>query len=111
MRALRAYADAGFTLIGRMAPDEVLARVFGVLESLVTVSIGLGALFASLLVEWFDVRVALVATGVLCPLLAVASLRPLRSLDRSVSALDGDVALLQQVPMLAPSWMRHAPPS
>ncbi|KGN39766.1 MFS transporter [Knoellia aerolata] len=93
---------AGFTLIGRMAPDEVLARVFGVLESLVTVSIGLGALFASLLVEWFDVRIALVATGVLCPLLAVASLRPLRSLDRSVSALDGDVALLQRVTMLAP---------
>ena len=35
---------AGFTLLGRMAPDEVLARVFGVLESLVAVSIGVGAL-------------------------------------------------------------------
>lgn len=93
---------AGFTLIGRMAPDELLARVFGVLESLVTVCIGLGALVASLLVEWFDVRVALVAVGLLCPVLAVASLRPLRALDRSVSALDEDVALLQGVPMLSP---------
>lgn len=93
---------AGFTLIGRMAPDEVLGRVFGVLESLVTVFIGLGAFAASLLIGWFDVRGALVAIGALCPLLALVSLRSLRALDHSVDALDDDVALLQRVPMLAP---------
>ena len=38
---------AGFTLLGRMAPDQVLARVFGVLESLVAVSIGIGAVTAA----------------------------------------------------------------
>ncbi|KGN31741.1 hypothetical protein N802_03425 [Knoellia sinensis KCTC 19936] len=93
---------AGFTLIGRMASDEVLARVFGVLESLVAVFIGLGALVASLLVEQFDVRTALVVTGMLCPILAVLTWRRLRALDRSVHALDADVSLLQGVPMLAP---------
>lgn len=93
---------AGFTLIGRMAADEVLGRVFGVLESLVTVFIGLGAMAASLLVGWFDVRTALVVTGLLCPVLALASWRSLRALDRSVHSLDDDVALLQGVPMLAP---------
>jgi MFS family permease len=90
---------AGFTLIGRMAPDEVLARVFGVLESLVTVFIGLGAIVASLIVEWFGVQMALVTIGLVCPVLAVASWRRLRGLDRSVDALDLDTGLLQLVPM------------
>lgn len=90
---------AGFTLIGRMAPDEVLARVFGVLESLVTVFIGIGAIVASSMVEWFGVQTALVAIGLVCPILAAAAWRRLRGLDRSVGVLDLDIGLLQQVPM------------
>ncbi len=93
---------AGFTLIARMAPDEVLARVFGVLESLVAVFIGIGAVVASALVEWFGIQAALIVIGLVCPVLAVLSLRRLRSLDRSVDDLDADVALLRSVPMLAP---------
>jgi hypothetical protein len=93
---------AGFTLIGRMAPDEVLARVFGVLESLVTVFIGIGAIVASTLIGWVGVQATLVAIGLVCPVLAVASWRRLRRLDRSVDALDGDVGLLQRVPMFRP---------
>ena len=53
----------GFTLLARLAPDEVLARVFGVLESLVALSIGVGAIVASLLVEQAGVRPALVIVG------------------------------------------------
>lgn len=92
---------AGFTLIGRLAPDAVLARVFGVLESIVAVSMGVGALAASLLGEGLGVRTALVVVGLLCPVLAVASWRRLRTLDRSVGALDGDVERLRAVPMFA----------
>ncbi len=92
---------AGFTLIARMAPDAVLARVFGVLESLVTVFIGLGAVVASSMVEWFGVQTALVTIGLVCPVAAVVSWRRLRSLDRSVGALDVDAGLLQRVPMFS----------
>jgi MFS family permease len=92
---------AGFTLIGRMAPDAVLARVFGVLESLVTVSIGLGAVLASSMVEWFGIQTALVAIGLVCPIAAVVSWRRLRTLDRSVGDLDVDAGLLQAVPMFS----------
>jgi MFS family permease len=91
---------AGFTLLARMAPDEVLARVFGVLESLVAVSIGIGALVASWLVDELGPRSALFGIGLVCPVLAVASWRRLRQLDRSVGGHDLDVELLQQVPML-----------
>jgi MFS family permease len=90
---------AGFTLIARMAPDEVLARVFGVLESLVAVFIGIGAVVASTMVEWFGVQTALIAIGLVCPALAVASWWRLRALDRSVDVLDVEIGLLQQVPM------------
>jgi MFS family permease len=90
---------AGFTLIGRMAPDEVLARVFGVLESLVAVFIGIGAIVASSMVEWFGVQTALVTIGLVCPVLAVASWWRLRALDRSVDVLDVEIGLLQRVPM------------
>ncbi|WP_084512393.1 MFS transporter [Agromyces subbeticus] len=90
---------AGFTLIARMAPDEVLARVFGVLESLVAVFIGIGAVVASVLVEWFGVETALIAIGLVCPVLALLSLRRLRGMDSSVDVLDEQIGLLQRVRM------------
>jgi predicted MFS family arabinose efflux permease len=65
----------GFTLLARLAPDDVLARVFGVLESLVALSIGLGAVVAALVIEISGVRPALVAVGLLCPIAAAVSWR------------------------------------
>ena len=93
---------AGFTLIGRLAPDVVLARVFGVLESLVAVSIGVGAVLAAAMIAWFGIPAALIAIGLLCPLLAMLSVRRLRRMDRSVVVLDVDIGLLQRVPMFDP---------
>jgi MFS family permease len=92
----------GFTLLARIAPDDVLARVFGVLESLVALSIGLGAVLASLTIELFGVRPALVTIGLLCPIAAVASWHRLRRLDRSIGVRDRDIGLLQAVDMLNP---------
>ena len=91
---------AGFTLLGRMAPDEVLARVFGVLESMVAISIGIGAVTAAAAVHAWGLRPGLVAVGLVCPVLAAASWWRLRVLDRTVGVHDADVRLLQQVPML-----------
>ena len=90
----------GFTLLGRLASDEVLARVFGVLESVVVMFIGIGALAASLLVEQAGVRPALLVIGLLCPVLAGASWWRLRRMDHAVTVRDRDIALLQSVTML-----------
>ncbi len=90
----------GFTLLGRLAPDAVLARVFGVLESLCALSIGVGAIVTSLVIELSGVRPALVIVGLLCPLCAAASWRRLRGMDRSIDVLDNDIRLLQSVGML-----------
>jgi MFS family permease len=91
---------AGFTLLGRLAPDEVLARVFGVLESLVAVSMGIGAVAASAVVGTSGPRAALVGIGLVCPVLAAASWWRLRRLDGSVGVHDAAVELLRGVPML-----------
>ena len=89
----------GFTLVARLAPDHVLGRVFGVLESLTTVSVGFGALTASLVGQWFGARTALITIGLLCPVLAVLSWRRLRRIDEAVDVLEGDSELLRRVPM------------
>ena len=90
----------GFTLMGRMAPDEVLARVFGVLESLVALSMGVGAIATSLMIELVGVRPTLVIAGLLCPICAALSWSRLRGMDRSLDVRDREIALLQRVSML-----------
>jgi len=93
---------SGFTLLARLAPDAVLARVFGVLESVVALSIGLGALAASLTVDWIGIRPTLVVVGLLCPVSAVVCWRRLRRMDRSIGVRDRDITLLRMVAMLHP---------
>ncbi len=88
--------------MARLAPDEVLARVFGLLESMVALGVGLGALVASLLVDWTNVSVALVVVGALCPILVAAAWRRLRHLDRDIGVMDEEIGLLHGVPMLKP---------
>ncbi|MDQ0613529.1 MFS family permease [Microbacterium sp. W4I4] len=98
-----ALIDAGgFTLVGRLTPDAVMARVFGLLETLVAVSIGVGSLVASALIEGFGIRPALIIVGLLCPVLAVASWWRIRRIDRTVQDLDEELGLLKRVPMLDP---------
>jgi Cyclic nucleotide-binding domain len=89
-------------LMARLAPDAILARLFGLQESLVSLTVGLGALVASLLIDLTSVSTAMVAVGALCPILVVAAWRRLRQPDRHVGELDKDIALLHSVPMLQP---------
>jgi hypothetical protein len=98
-----ALVDVGlFTLMARLAPDDVLARVFGLFESLITLAVGVGALVASLLIEWTSISVALVIVGALCPSLVLVAWRRLRRLDRYIGELDSEIGLLHSVPMFQP---------
>ena len=98
-----ALVDVGlFTLMARLAPDEVLARVFGLFESLITLAVGVGAIVASLLIEWTSLTAALVIVGALCPSLVVVAWRRLRHLDRYIGDVDKEIGLLHGVPMFLP---------
>jgi MFS family permease len=91
-----------FTLVARLVPDSVLARVFGTLESLGAVGVALGSLAAALLAETIGARGALVVIGSLAPIACVLIWWRSTSLDRSVSVRTEAIGLLRQVPMLRP---------
>lgn len=93
---------SGLTLLQRTAPPDVLGRVFGVLESLVVGTLGLGAILAPVLVSLFGVRWALVATGLLLPVLALASWARLHAIDARALVPERELELLRGLPLFAP---------
>jgi hypothetical protein len=90
---------SGLTLLQRNAPDAVRSRVFGVFESMVAGTIGLGAIIAPLLIAVLGIRAALIATGLFLPILAGLLWRRLLSLDAPAPA---HLDLLRRLPIFAP---------
>jgi MFS family permease len=93
---------SGMTLMQRAAPDEVLARVFGVLESLLLLTVGLGALVAPFLLDWLGTRGALIVAGALLPLLIVPAWPQLTAIDRDGRVPKEQLALLRGNDIFAP---------
>jgi predicted MFS family arabinose efflux permease len=90
---------SGFTLLQRNAPAGVRSRVFGVLESLLAATIGLGAIIAPLLVSLLGIRATLVVTGLFLPVLTALFWRKLTALDE---ASPEHLELLRSVPIFSP---------
>jgi MFS family permease len=93
---------AGLTLLQRGVDDSVLARVFGVLETLVLAAIALGGVLAAVLISWLGIRGALVATGAFLPALALLTWRRLAAIDAAAEVPSDRVALLRSGPIFAP---------
>ena len=93
---------AGFTLLQRVVPDELLTRVLGVVWSLAMGALALGSIAAPALVNAIGPRPALVVVGAILPLLTLATWRGLVDIDRSVAAPAEELAVIERVPMFAP---------
>ena len=91
-----------FTLIARMAPNVVLARVFGVLESAGALAVGIGFIVAPLLIGLFGTKGALATVGAVAPVVCLIWWRRLTTIDASVAVRTGDIMLLRKVAMLRP---------
>ena len=87
------------TLLQRLAPANLLARVFGVLESLATIGLAIGSLLAPLLVAIGGVQLALIGIGVLLPLSALALGGNLRRVDRDADVPVVEIGLLRALPL------------
>ncbi|HET6171772.1 MAG TPA: MFS transporter [Gaiellales bacterium] len=94
---------ASMTLLQRSVPEDVMARVFGVLESFTIGALALGAGLAPLLISVLSMRGALIATGALMPVLTVLGWRQLVAIDSIAPFADpGRIALLRGIAIFAP---------
>ena len=98
-----ALVDIGvFTLIARLAPERVLVRVFGLVECVGGLFVGLGAALAAWAASATSLRDALVMVGMIGPALVLVFWFPLRRLDDAMLARDEDLELLQRVHVFDP---------
>jgi MFS family permease len=93
---------AAFTLIQRAVPDEVLARVFGVIQFFWIATFGLGGLLVVPLVEWLEADGALLVAGAFLPALTLLAGPRLLRLDAQAEAPGPELQLLRSVPIFAP---------
>jgi MFS family permease len=93
---------AGFTLLQRIVPDEVLTRVLGVVWGLAMGAVGLGSIVATWIVAGLGPRAAFVMVGAILPVLTLVVWRLLVRIDREVLAPALELALVDGVPMFAP---------
>lgn len=94
---------AGLTLVQRAVPDDVLARVFGVIQMLWLASIGIGAALVPLLIAWLGTDGALIATGAFLPVLVAIFGWKVARIDATAVAPDArELRILASVPIFAP---------
>ena len=93
---------AGITLLQRTAADEVLARVFGVLETLMLAMLAVGFLVTPALVSSLGTKATLVLVGAILPALLVPVWPALRRVDASARVPAEPLALLRAIPIFAP---------
>jgi MFS family permease len=94
---------AGLTLVQRAVPDDVLARVFGVIQMIWLFSMGLGAAVVPLLISLLGIKGALIAAGALLPVLAATFGAKVVRIDSGAVAPDAEeLRILASVPIFAP---------
>lgn len=90
-----------YTILQRVVPDAVMARVFGALESAVIGAMALGALAMPILIGTIGLRGGLVVIGAVVTAIALLMLPHLARIDRTTLAPPG-LDLLRAIPLLAP---------
>jgi MFS family permease len=98
-----ALVDIGlYTLIPRLVPEELLARVFGAFESLIALTVAIGALVTPLVIDLLGIRGALVVLGLVAPSLVALAWRRLRAIDASIAHRDEELEVLNKVGIFRP---------
>ena len=89
-----------FTMLGRLVADAVLARMFGVLESVIAVTVALGSIVAAVAIDLIGIRPALASLGAVAPFVVLIAWRGLSHMDQSLAVRQRELDVLQRVPML-----------
>jgi MFS family permease len=91
----------GVTLLQRSAENEVMGRVFSVLEMLILTGLAVGSLAAPGLVSWLGTRGALIASGACVPVLVVWLWPSLRRIDAEAVIAEEPLKLLRTIELFA----------
>ncbi len=91
----------GITLLQRSAENEVLGRVFAVLESLILGAMAVGSLAVAALVNWIGPRATLIAFGAFLPVLLIPLWRSLRRVDDEARIAEEPLELLRRIAIFA----------
>ena len=98
-----ALVDIGLhTLPARLVPEELLARVFGTKASLTALAGATGAFMTPFAIDLLGIRVAMVALGLIAPVLTALAWRRLRTIDATIAHRDTEIAVLNHVGMFRP---------
>jgi hypothetical protein len=93
---------AALTLMQRSVPDDVLARAFGALESVLLACLGLGAVLGPVLVETVGIEAALLVSGGFLPAVVLLSAPALARIDTRARVPAERIALVAAHPIFAP---------
>jgi MFS family permease len=93
---------AGFTLLQRIVPDELLTRALGVTWGLAMGGLALGSISAPAIVDAVGPRAAFGVVGAILPLVTLVSWRWLLRIDREVAAPAAELELVDALPLFAP---------
>ena len=93
---------AGFTSMQEHVDERLLGRVFGLFELVVIVSVALGSLTAPVLLDLLGSRGALIAVGVLLPVLAALAHGALGRIDDGMAVRTDELELLRRTVVFAP---------
>ena len=93
---------AGFTLLQRIIPDELLSRALGLVWGAVMGAVALGSITAPAVVAAVGPRAAFVLVGALLPVLTLVCWSRLRTIDRDVLAPVAELDVVSSVPLFEP---------
>jgi MFS family permease len=93
---------AGFTLLQRIVPDEVLTGALGVTWGIAMGGLALGSISAPAIVAAVGPRAAFAVVGAILPVLTLVAWRWLVRIDREVAAPAAELELVHRVPLFSP---------
>jgi MFS family permease len=91
----------GITLLQRSAENEVLGRVFAVLESVILGALAIGSVVTPAIVGWLGPRGALIAAGAFVPVLLLPLWPRLRRIDAEAVIAEEPLELLRRIEIFA----------
>jgi MFS family permease len=92
---------AGFTLLQRTVPDDVLTRVLGVTWGLAMGTVAIGSFVAPAILSLLGLRPSFLVVGAILPVLVLLSHRHLIAIDSEVAPAS-QLALIESVAVFAP---------